>query len=94
MRHDGCVKLEWAYVWRCELCQKRHFQEVVIVEPSESELTDIREHNESMQGDSEGDAVGVILPAISTVLRTRYAVEVAKLCSLFLTTGMIPNESV
>ena len=62
MRHDGYVKLEWAYVWRCELCGKRHFQEVVIVEPSESELTDIREHNESMQGDSDGDAVGVISP--------------------------------
>ena len=62
MRHDGCVKLEWAYVWRCELCGKRHFQEVVIVEPSESELPDIREHNESMQGDSDGDAVGVISP--------------------------------
>jgi hypothetical protein len=29
---------------------------------SESELTDIREHNESMQGDSDGDAVGVISP--------------------------------
>jgi hypothetical protein len=62
MRHDGCVKLDWAYVWRCELCGKRHFEEVVIVEPSEAELTDIREHNESMQGDSDGDAVGVISP--------------------------------
>jgi hypothetical protein len=94
MRHDGCVKLEWAYVWRCELCGKRHFQEVVIVEPSEAELTDIREHNESMQGDSDGDAVGVISLAIYTVLRTLFAVEIVKLYSLFLTTGMILNESV
>jgi hypothetical protein len=62
MRYDGCVNLEWAYVWRCELCGKRHFQEVVIVEPSETELDDIREHNESEQNNSEDMSVGVICP--------------------------------
>lgn len=48
--YDSVVDLEEALTWQCEICGRRNYVDYVPMEPGSDELKDIKQHNESEDG--------------------------------------------